>query len=291
MYLFADDTKIFKIIENKNHCIELQEDLDIMCNWSDTWLLRMHPDKCKHMRIGKETSKHQEHLDHAAYNLKGRNLQTTTKEKDIGVTIDSDLSFDKHICQKVKKANSMFALLRRTFQFMDLKSFVPLYKCLVRSQLDYASPVWSPYLCKHVDMIEGVQRRATKCLPGMKDLDYMDRLKKIKLPTLAFRRVRGDMIELYKIVNGVYNKECCNALSLWEEASQRHSCRGNSKKIYPKRATCTLRKNNFYIRTVKIWNSLPESIVSATSINAFKNAIDNHWNNQELVYNYKAEIT
>lgn len=287
MYLFADDTKIFQIIENNSHCKDLQKDLDTMCNWSDTWLLRMHPDKCKHMRIGRAKSEDED----VTYNLQGKHLETITKEKDIGVIIDSELSFDNHISEKVKKANSMFTLIRRTFQFLDIKSFVPLYKCLVRSQLDYACPVWSPYRSKHIDMIEGVQRRATKCLPGMKHLSYSERLQKLKLPTLAYRRVRGDMIEVYKMIQGVYDEECCNAVILWEDASGRHSRRGNSKMLFPRRATTALRKNNFSIRTVKIWNSLPEHVISVPNVNSFKVALDNHWDKQELVYNYKAELS
>ncbi|XP_033749312.1 uncharacterized protein LOC117334001 [Pecten maximus] len=134
--------------------------------------------------------------------------------------------------EKVKKANSMFALIRRTFQFMDTRSFIPLYKCLVRSQLDYASPVWAPHLQKHIDKIEGVQRRATKCLPGMKELAYSERLEKLKLPTLAFRRIRGDMIELYKIISEMYDKECFNGIILWKDAAERNSTRGHTKKYF-----------------------------------------------------------
>ena len=58
---------------------------------------------------------------------------------------------------------------------------------------------WSPQKIKHIEMIENVQRRCTRQLPYLKDLSYPERLKKLKLPTLAYRRIRGDMIETYKI--------------------------------------------------------------------------------------------
>ena len=100
----------------------------------------------------------------------------------------------------------MFGVIRRNFHYMDQKTFVPLYKALVRTHLDYASSVYSPNKMKHIDTIESVQWRATKQLPGMKDLTYPERLRLLKLPTLSYRRVRGDMIELYKITHDIYDK-------------------------------------------------------------------------------------
>ena len=85
-------------------------------------------------------------------------------------------------------------------EFLDLSSFKLLYTALVRPHLEYANQIWIPYLIKHVEEIENVQRRATKRLPGMAELSYPDRLRKLYLPTLAYRRARGDMIELFKIL-------------------------------------------------------------------------------------------
>ena len=195
VYLFADDTKIFNVISEPKNKDTLQRDLQKLREWSNTWLLRFHPEKCKHMHIGSRDSDPE-----YRYELLGRTLEKVSEEKDIGVTIDDQLSFDKHISDKVKKANSMFALLRRIFKHLDEKSFIPLYKTLVRTHLDYASSVWFPHKAKHIEMIEGVQRRATKQIPGLSDLSYEQRLRKLKLPTLKYRRHRGDMIEIYKIV-------------------------------------------------------------------------------------------
>ncbi|XP_069105880.1 uncharacterized protein [Argopecten irradians] len=215
----------------------------------------------------------------------------TDKEKDIGVTIDNELTFDNHISEKVNKANQIFGLLRRTFNFMNSKSFIPLYKSLVRTQLDYASSVWAPFKVKDIDRLEAVQRRATKSLPGMGNLTYPERLRILKLPTLSYRRARGDMIELYKMINGIYDKEACTFIQLWKDVAERHSNRGNSKMLFPQQAKTQLRSNAFKIRTVKLWNSLPESVVSAPNINTFKNRLDKNWQNQDIVYNYKGNIT
>ena len=217
-------------------------------------------------------------------------LERANEEKDIGVHIDHELNFDKHISEKVNKANSMFALLRRTFQYVDAESFVPLYKTLVRTHLEFTSSVWHPYKIKY--MIENVQRRATKQLPGFKELSYSERLKKLKLPTLSFRRVRGDMIELYKILNDKYDREAALFIKLWKDMAPRVGARGNSKTLYPQRAKLEMRKNSFAIRVVKSWKSLPEEIVSAPMTNTFKNRLDKYWSNQSLMYeDHKTTIT
>ena len=71
--------------------------------------------------------------------------ELTNMEKDLGITFDKQLEFDYHIQEKTKKANSMYGMLRRTFKHLDEKTFVPLYKTMARSQLDYSCVIWNPY--------------------------------------------------------------------------------------------------------------------------------------------------
>ena len=103
-------------------------------------------------------------------------LGHVTEEQDIGVIVDAKLEFDKHIYTKINKASSIMAVIRRSFTTLNKTNFPPLFKALVRSHLQYASRVWSPYKQKHKEAIEKVQRCATKQLPGMKDISYQERL-------------------------------------------------------------------------------------------------------------------
>ena len=127
------------------------------------------------------------------------------KKNDKGEAIDDQLSFESHMSERVNKATHMFGLLRRTFQCLDQKMFISLYKTLVRTHLDYEISVWALYKAKDIEMLENVQRRCTRQLPYLKDLPYEDHLKMLKLPTLSYHHWRGDLIEVYKMLHRFYD--------------------------------------------------------------------------------------
>ena len=162
-YLFADDINIFRLINSIYDQQILQNDLIKLENWSDKCLLKFHPDKCKHMNMHR-TPKEEE----VKYNLLGQEISKVKDEKDIGVLIDDELSFDKHICEMVNKANSIFAALRRTFRNLTADIFLPLCKTLVRTHLDYVSSVWAPCKKKYIDKIESVQKEHTRFSQSIK---------------------------------------------------------------------------------------------------------------------------
>ena len=178
-YLFADDAKFYKEISCEDDVSGLQADLDKLEKWSETRLLKLHPNKCKVMTVSNKTKLENKSSYHL-YNNEGEEveLEMSEGEKDIGVLVDRNLSFSKHIQQKVNKVNSIMELIRRTYTFLDETSFRFLFQALVRPNLEYAAAVWSPYTKKDIELIENVQRRATKQVPSLKQLSYTDRLKK-----------------------------------------------------------------------------------------------------------------
>jgi hypothetical protein len=260
-YLFADDTKIFRIIKGEDDKEILQDDFTKLEEWSGKWLLKFHPEKCKHMKISK--SKNEETN---TYKLLGQDIETVTQEKYIGVIIDSELTFENHLCEKVKKATSIFAAMRRTFKYLDTKSILVIYNTLVRTHLDYASSVSAPYKMKYIEKIESVQKRVTKQFPGMKNLSYPERLKKLGLPTFAYRRIRGDMIEVYKIIKGCYDREASSFLKLMNETGLRFSSRINSNKVVHQHVKSNKRKYAFTLRVSRRWNKLPDTVVNAPTL-------------------------
>ena len=114
----------------------------------------------------------------------------------------------------------------------------------MRVHFDYATSVWSPHLQKHIDLIEGVQRRATKYLPGMKDKNYEDRLKLLDLPSLAYRRERADMIETYNLIKELYDPEVAPKLDLMKKREHRR-LRGHDLKLFKVRANKNIRLKAF----------------------------------------------
>ena len=195
IYMYADDTKLYREIKSPDDHQILQNDLSKLCTWSKKWLLKFYPKKCSCLTIGKKLES-----PSYSYDLSSHIIEQVKSIKDIGVTMDSELSFDEHINIKIDTANKIVGIIRRTYRYLNCENFLPLYKCLVRSHFDYAVSVWDPYKVKHITDIEDVQRRATKLIPEIKQLCYPERLKKLNLPTLAYRRIRGQMIEVYKII-------------------------------------------------------------------------------------------
>ena len=161
-YLFADYTTIYKEISCEDDVRGLQADIDQLQKWSDIWLPKFHPHMCKFMTVSNKTkleSKSSYHL----YSNEGEvvELEMSEGEKDIGVLVDRNLRFSKHITQKVNKANSIMGLIRRTYTFTDDTSFRFLFQVLVRPNLEYTAAVWPPYTKEDIELIVNVQRRAT----------------------------------------------------------------------------------------------------------------------------------
>ncbi len=110
------------------------------------------------------------------------------QEKYLGVITDDMLAFEEQCQRSISAANKVLFTIRRTFTFIDEKTMLQLYKPLVRSRLEYGVDIWSPNLKRLINEVEAVQRRATRMIPSIKNLPYEERLRKLKLPTLVYRR-------------------------------------------------------------------------------------------------------
>ena len=279
--MFADDTKIFRQIISQDDSLALQSDLSKLETWSNVWQLRFNADKCHVLTLGKFENIHHAHR----YKICGKELEHVDHEKDLGIVVDSELSFAEHICEKVRVANGLVGQIRRSFSFLDCDAFRRIYITFVRPHLEYCQSVWSPHLKKYINELEKVQMRATKLVDGLGNLEYSERLKRLKLPTLVYRRKRGDMIEMFKHFH-VYDRSIlASTFQPRDRPSRQHSCQ-----LHTPKSNDGLRgpqTNSYYHRVVKMWNELPNDVVTADNIDEFKINLDKHWIEDPVMFDYE----
>jgi hypothetical protein len=250
-----------------------------MVRWLNDALLRLNVSKCKNVSFGRNI---------CVYNYEIDNTKIERQEfiRDLGIIFDKKLKFDLHVKEKVAKANNILGIIKRNFKNLSQSAGILLYKSLARSHLEYAVQVWSPYRKGDIDALEKVQMRATKMLCKNKNLTYKERLRLLNIPTLKFRRHRGDMIEVFKIVHDIYDKGTTVKLSFHNSSRTR----GHGYKLYQQHVKYDLRKYFFNNRIIALWNGLPDCVVSAPSVNSFKNRLDKFWENQEARFDVHVEI-
>ena len=166
---FADDTKIYSVVANQEDVVKLQDDLKNLCYWSREWLMLFNIAKCKVMHLGRNNVK-------AEYEIDGTKLDEVDEERDLGVIMQKDLKCNQQCSRAVKTANRVLGMIKRTFTYLNKENMLLLYKSLVRPHLEYSVQAWRPHYRKDIDLIEKVQRRATKLIPQLKDKSYEEKL-------------------------------------------------------------------------------------------------------------------
>jgi len=212
IYIYADDTKVGRHIPCDDDRSALQSDLDNLVAWSRKWQLRFNRDKCKVLHMGRCNSKPQ----YTMQDESGQThiLQETTEEKDLGIWMDNCLKFSVHAARAASKANQILGLIRRSFVHLDSPLMKQLYISMVRPHLEYGNVVWYPQFKKDKEILENVQHRATKLVPSVSKYSYEERLRKMDLPSLSYRRLRGDLIETFKYLHCIYRTDSFTVLPL-----------------------------------------------------------------------------
>ena len=239
--------------------------------WSDKWLLVFNEEKCKTMHIGSKNQK----MD---YCLNNQILQKTELEKDLGVLVSNDLKPSSHVAEVSAKANRVVGIIRKNFEFLDAETVVALHCSLVRPILEYAVQSWCPFLVKDIEELEKVQSRMTRLVPGFENMSSEARLKELGLPTLQQRRLRGDLIEVYKILNGLEGTDYRTFFKL-----RQSNTRGHNWKLQKKEhVRSQVREGWFAVRVINPWNSLPYNVVNTVNspnIASFKKNLDEYLKN------------
>ena len=255
VFMFADDLKLVADATNIN---DISSDLIELENWEDLWQLRFNASKCKVMHLQPNENPCLE------YRLNNVVLETVEYEKDLGLTVSNTLKWDEHIKNSLSKANQTIAWVSRNIICKTKEVMSMIYRCIVRPHLEYCVQAWSP-TPRHgnwdlILKIEKVQRKFTCLINDIGTLTYGARLKSLKLTTLAERRIRGDLIETFKIVTGLVNY----GQNMFRVS--RSGCNLVSKGIKVSRA----RQDFFGERVIQYWNLLPAYVKESPSVDSFK---------------------
>ena len=171
-------------------------------------------------------------------------------------------------------------IIKRSFSCLNKRNFLLLCKSLVRPILEYCSSIWFPLYKGDANEIEKVQRRATKIVPSLSNLEYPQRLRALNLTTLHYRRKRTDILQVYRLIHQI-DKVDINQFFTFND----NPTRGHAWKLVKPRCNTKIRANSFSHRVINDWNALPDKVVEKDSLNAFKNALEKHWSKDPLKYN------
>ena len=254
---FADDTKMGINADSDAAVKQLQEDLRKVGEWSKKWQMPFNLDKCKIMHIGHKNKNEK-------YELLGKEIENVQQEKDLGVVITNNLKSSNQCIEAVKKAQKLLGYIKRQFRTRNKETILTLYNALVRPHLEYAVQFWSPSL-----RLEAVQARATKLILSIRHLGYVRRLERLNFYSLEKRRLRGQLIETFKMLKGINNIDYRHLFTF-----SNNRTRSNGWKLELKRFGVSQCGNFFTYKIAPIWNRLPTEAVNSASVEQFKIELD-----------------
>ena len=267
---FADDTRLYHGISNVDDCSFLQNDLNSIYDWASCNNMSFNAQKFQYICFSPHSSSSSNVYTSSSFDI----INYSKNILDLGINVSSDCSFDFHISNLVKRTKHLTGWILRTFSSRDKLTMLTLFKALVMSRLDYGCQLWSPYLIKHINMVEKVQRSFTRFISGMAGLSYTERLAVLKLYSLQRRRERYIVIYVWKILEGLvpnlYPPICA-------KTSDRRGRTCISSHINVGRLG-TLEYNSFRWCAIRLFNQLPLFVRNTTvcSIHSFKKQLDSY---------------
>jgi len=260
---FADETKLGGTATALEDRVIIQNDLDKLEKWFEGNRMKFNKDKCKVLHLGLNNQFH-------TYRMGSNCLERSMAERDLGVIVDHKLNMSQKCDAVAKKANMILGCINRCVVSKTQEVILPLYSALVRPQLEYCVQFWAPHFKKDVEKLERVQRRATRIIKGPENMTYEGRLKELGLFSLEKRRLRGDMIAVFKYLKGCHKDEGENLFIL----ASGDRTRTNGLKLQQGRFRLDIRKKFLTVSVVEHWNKLPREVVESPPVEILKSRLD-----------------
>ena len=219
--MYADDVKLYRRVESSADCATLQLDLDHLCDWSRTWRLNLNPTKCNSISFTLRTSP----IVHS-YTIDGHTLRRCEQVRDLGVTLDTKLTFAPHVDATIAKANRMLGLIMRSMQMptcprrvrFNHTALLCAFNAHVRTVIEYGSVVWSGAANTHLVRFERLQHRflmwlAANARVQCPSLEYESLLSHFNVAAIKSRFIQSDLLFLQAIFN--HRLDCPQLTSLF----------------------------------------------------------------------------
>ena len=234
--------------------------------------------KCKVMHFGNKNPENKYTME-LGDGKPSHTILKTLVERDLGLMISNDLKWESQVDEATKSAKSIIAQIRNSFSYFDADLIRLLYVSLVRPHVEFAVSVWNPYFKKDIEKLESIQHKITRLIPKIKKKSYDERLKIVKLTKLETRRKRGDLIQFYKILNGIDHVEWRSELvrTIQGDANGPAASKLRRKGVCfhrEKAGICTVREKFFLNRVIPLWNELSQETKEAKTLNSFKARLD-----------------